>query len=141
MTLLQQLQTNLARGPQYEDAAPLAAETMPAVRLIAYYLPQFHPIAENDAWWGRGFTEWNNVTKAVPRFAGHYQPHLLAELGFYDLRLPQVLRRQAEFARARDRGVLLPLLLVRWAQTVGYAVGNPVGQPGYRPAALHQLGE
>ena len=69
------------------------------IRPIAIFLPQFYPTAENDEWWGMGFTEWTNVTKARPRFLGHYQPHLPADLGFYDLRLAEVKELQAKMAR------------------------------------------
>jgi len=88
------------RGGEHDaSSTDLAAVEAAGLKLIAFYLPQFHPIPENDAWWGTGFTEWRNVGRATPLFPGHRQPQLPADLGFYDLRLAETRASQADLAR------------------------------------------
>lgn len=89
------------RGPEFEEFDPTGpGKTDPVVKLLAFYLPQFHEIPENNEWWGRGFTEWANLSRGVPRFTGHYQPRIPRDLGHYNLTDPRVLARQVDYAVA-----------------------------------------
>ena len=93
------------RGPAFEAPAPV--EGRPRALVLAFHLPQFHRIPENDAWWGAGFTEWTALARGQPRFEGHYQPRIPGELGFYDLDDPATLSAQAALARGAGIGAFV----------------------------------
>jgi len=89
----------ISQGPGFEDLEYDLSSIQVSTKLITYYLPQFHPFKENNEWWGNGFTEWRNVAKAKPRFDRHYQPRIPLDLGYYDLRLKDIMYQQADMAK------------------------------------------
>jgi glycosyltransferase involved in cell wall biosynthesis len=99
-TVSREIKRFSAPGPDFE-AEPHVIPTgiLPKAKVLAYYLPQYHAIEENDAWWGKGFTEWRNLVRGSPRFAGHYQPRCPRDLGFYALDTLDTLRKQVELAK------------------------------------------
>ena len=101
-TIPREVRRNTAPSPFFETRVALPAGSRPRARVLAFYLPQFHPVPENDRWWGEGFTEWNSVARGLPRFAGHWQPRVPRDLGHYRLdgaSAAAVMRQQIAFAR------------------------------------------
>ena len=100
VTVFREVRRRSAPGPYFEKTQPLPQSAIRRARVLAYYLPQYHATPENNAWWGEGFTEWTNTSRAMPRFADHYQPRIPRDLGHYTLTSPDLLTRQASMAKA-----------------------------------------
>lgn len=98
-TIPREIRRRTQAGPFFEEYRPLPDCAVRRALVLAYYLPQFHANPANDEWWGKGFTEWTNVARGIPRFADHYQPRVPRDLGHYVLDDPAILRRQVEMAR------------------------------------------
>ncbi|MDI6653613.1 glycoside hydrolase family 99-like domain-containing protein [Gluconobacter japonicus] len=100
LTVFREVRRRSTPGPLFEKTQPLPESAIRRARVLAYYLPQYHATPENNAWWGDGFTEWTNTSRALPRFADHYQPRIPRDLGHYTLTSPDLLKRQADMAKA-----------------------------------------
>ncbi len=98
-TVARQVRRFAAQGPHFEERQKLPENAVRRAKILAYYLPQFHPFAENNEWWGEGFTEWTNIGRGSPRFIDHYQPRIPRDLGFYSLEDKTTMRRQIDMAR------------------------------------------
>ena len=98
-TVSREVRKHVVRGDLFEDRRPLPESAVRRARVLAYYLPQFHSIPENDVWWGNGFTEWTSIARGLPRFTGHYQPRVPRDLGHYTLDNADIIRQQARMAR------------------------------------------
>lgn len=98
-TMAREVRRYTQKSPDFEEAQPIALGKPLKAMMLAYYLPQYHSFEENDAWWGRGFTEWTNIPRGLPRFRGHYQPRVPRDLGYYSLDTTDVVARQIDLAR------------------------------------------